>query len=237
MKTDLETRQRLLAEGARLFAERGFKEVTVREICSEAGANVAAVNYHFGDKLGLYREVLEGAIRVTRDATETARAQGDGLPPEEKLRHYVRVFLERVVSPGHERIYRILHREFDDPTTALDTFAERAVRPRVAYLAGVVAEIIGCAPEDQRALRCAASVQALFVVYMPNPIARRLGFRYTGTPEEIDQAARHITEFSLAGIRAVASGKRFNPGPRRSASGAVAAARSGRSLAHRERRE
>ena len=51
---DQETRQRLLEAAARLFAARGFTHVTVREICNAANANVAAVNYHFGDKLGLY---------------------------------------------------------------------------------------------------------------------------------------------------------------------------------------
>ena len=41
---DQETRQRLLDAAARLFAEHGFEKVTVRDICKEAGANVAAVN-------------------------------------------------------------------------------------------------------------------------------------------------------------------------------------------------
>ena len=59
MKRDAATRARLLAAAERLFADRGFKKVTVREICRAARANVAAINYHFGDKLGLYREVLQ----------------------------------------------------------------------------------------------------------------------------------------------------------------------------------
>ena len=49
---DRETRDRLLAAAERLFADRGFKKVTVRDICTVAKANVAAINYHFGDKLG-----------------------------------------------------------------------------------------------------------------------------------------------------------------------------------------
>jgi len=59
---DLETRDRVLKAAERLFAERGFKKVTVRDICRAARANVAAVNYHFGDKQGLYREVLQIAF-------------------------------------------------------------------------------------------------------------------------------------------------------------------------------
>ncbi|MBI3492350.1 MAG: helix-turn-helix transcriptional regulator, partial [Acidobacteria bacterium] len=63
---DSETRDRLLRAAERLFADRGFKKVTVRDICRVARANVAAVNYHFGDKLGLYREVLQSATDAMR---------------------------------------------------------------------------------------------------------------------------------------------------------------------------
>src|SRR6516225_8210096 len=71
---DRETRERVLKAAAQLFADRGFKKVTVRDICRAARANVAAVNYHFGDKGGLYREVLQLAIETMR-ATRTPRAQ------------------------------------------------------------------------------------------------------------------------------------------------------------------
>ena len=58
---DKETRERLLSTAERLFAERGFSKVTIREICKSARANVAAVNYHFNGKKGLYDEVVRTA--------------------------------------------------------------------------------------------------------------------------------------------------------------------------------
>ena len=73
---DRETRERLLKAAAQLFADRGFKKVTVRDICRAARANVAAVNYHFGDKSGLYREVLQLAIETMRATNDAARAAG-----------------------------------------------------------------------------------------------------------------------------------------------------------------
>jgi AcrR family transcriptional regulator len=206
VKADPETRERLLEAAQRLFAQRGFKRVTVREICRAAHANVAAVNYHFGDKLGLYREVLQGAITAMRETNEAAREAGQGRSAEEELRRYIGVFLQRVLKPGSGAIHQLITREMNDPTPALDDLVDQGVRPRVEYLSGVIARIIGSDPRDERVLRCVASVQAQAVSYFPNPIAQRLGFVLDPTPAQIGKTADHIATFSIAGVRAVGRG-------------------------------
>ena len=200
---DTETRDRLLKAAERLFADRGFKRVTVRDICRAARANVAAVNYHFGDKLGLYREVLQSAIDAMRATNDAARQAGEGQPPEAQLRRYIAVFVRRVLGPGSGTVHKLIHREMNDPTPALDALVEQGVRPRIDYLAGLIAEIIECAPTDQRVLRCVASVQAQTIAYLPNPIAARLGLANKPTPANLGDIADHIAEFSLAGVHAV----------------------------------
>ena len=202
---DLETRERLLRTAARLFADRGFKRVTVRDICRTARANVAAVNYHFGDKLGLYREVLQVAIDALRSTTEAARAAGEGCAADEKLRRFVRVHLGRILAVDRDDwIHRLINREIADPTPALDALVDQGMRPRIEYLSGVVAELLGCPLEDPRVMRSVASIQSQSVAYLPNPLAARLGLKSKLTPAEIDEVAQHIAEFSLAGIRAIA---------------------------------
>lgn len=204
MKSDEETRARILVAAERLFGERGFKRVTVREICRAAEANVAAVNYHFGDKLGLYREVLQSAIEAMRATSEAARAAGEGQRPEEQLRRYIGVFLHRVLTPENQAIHRLITREMSDPTPALDALVEQGIRPRIEYLSSLIAQIIDCPPRDPRVLRCVASIQTQAVAYLPNAIAARLGFALKPTPAQIDEAADHIATFSLAGVRAIA---------------------------------
>ena len=199
---DLETRDRLLKAAERLFADRGFKKVTVREICRAARANVAAVNYHFGDKLGLYREVMQAAIDAMRATSEAARQAGAGHGAEEQLRRYIVIFVHRVLAPGSDTVHKLIHREMNDPTPALDTL-EQGVRPRIEYLSGLVAEIMACPPSDERVLRCVASIQAQSIAYLPNPIAARLGLTFKPTPAHLYELAAHIAEFSLAGVHDV----------------------------------
>lgn len=210
MKADALTRARLLATAEQLFAERGFKAVTVREICSAAEANLAAVNYHFGDKLGLYREVLRGATAAMRETNEAARAAGKGQPADEQLRRYVHVFLERVLRKGNRSIHRLITREMHEPTEALDTLVEEGVRPRIEYLCEIVSRILACDRKDPRVLRCVASLQYQVLAYFPNPISKRLGFIFEPTPAQIAEVAEHIATFSLGGMRALA---RSSPRP------------------------
>ena len=202
---DQQTRERLLRTAEKMFADRGFKKITVRDICRAARANVAAVNYHFGSKLGLYREVLEEAADAMRATTEAAKQSGEDCPADERLRRFIRVFLHRVL--GHEStvwIHRLINREIADPTPALDALIDRGMRPRIEYLSGLVAELMNCPQNDPRVMRSVASVQSQSVAYLPNPLAARLGFKAKMTSGEIDEIAGHIAEFSLAGIRAVA---------------------------------
>jgi len=202
---DRETRERLLKAAAQLFADRGFKKVTVRDICRTARANVAAVNYHFGDKGGLYREVLQLAIETMRSTTDAARSAGRGLPAEDRLREYIRVSLCRAAnSSGSQWISRLIYREMNDPTPAFDTLVEQGIRPRLDDLSAIVAEMLGCAPDHPRVLQCVTSIHAQWMLFVPNPIGSRLRPKVLGRSDDAVQMAAHIAEFSLAGIRAVA---------------------------------
>jgi AcrR family transcriptional regulator len=200
--TDRETRERLIESAARLFAERGFAKVTVREICKAAHANVAAVNYHFGGKTGLYEEIVQSAIRTMHGTTEEIQRVGEGRPPEEQLRIFVRIFLTRVAQARDGWIHRFMTHELNDPTPALDLVIKQVIKPRMAYLGGVIAALIGCRPNDPRVEHAVMSVQAQCLVLLNDKIASRFQ-PFQMTPKRLEQVTDHITTFSLAGIRAL----------------------------------
>jgi TetR/AcrR family transcriptional regulator, regulator of cefoperazone and chloramphenicol sensitivity len=203
---DLETRERLLSAASRLFAERGFAKVTVRDICRRARANVAAVNYHFHGKTGLYEEVLRSAIQTMRATTEEAQRAGAGRPPAAQLEVFVAIFLQKVVEGRNSWIHQLMMHELSDPTPALDLIVDQVLRPRMAYLTAIIASLIGCAEEDPRVARCLMSVQAqIHSLLVKNPIADRLVPERPVTADGVAAIARHIARFSLAGIRATAA--------------------------------
>jgi TetR/AcrR family transcriptional regulator, regulator of cefoperazone and chloramphenicol sensitivity len=201
---DAETYDRLLEAAARLFAARGFKDVTVREICRAARANVASVNYYFGDKAGLYREVLKKAIDTMRATTDHARQAGEQGSAEQKLRAYVRIFLHRAAAQGRDAwIQQLMMREMADPTPALDLVFDQLVRLRLAYVAEIVSEMIGRPATDEVVLRCVLSIQSQCHAATPNSLSKRLLPEAAADPNALDRLADHIADFSLAGLRAV----------------------------------
>lgn len=205
---DSETRVRVLKAASRLFAANGFEKVTVREICRAADANVAAVNYHFGDKVGLYREVLGKAMETMRATTDAARQAGSGGTAEQKLRAYIRVFLTRVIGQGHDTwIHQLMAHEIADPTPALDLVIDQVIRPRMAYLSDLVADILRLSPDDDLVLQCVLSVQSQCHAVMTSAVSRRFMPDFSTDSKAIECLAQHIAEFSLGGIHSLRTAK------------------------------
>jgi TetR/AcrR family transcriptional regulator, regulator of cefoperazone and chloramphenicol sensitivity len=199
---DKETRERLLSTAERMFAARGFSKVTIREICKSARANVAAVNYHFNGKKGLYDEVVKSAIKTMQTTTDAIREAGLGRPGDEQLAAYVSIFLKRVVAARDSWIHRLMVRELSDPTPALDLVIRKVVQPRMAYLREVLAAMFDCDATDPRVERCSMSIQAQCLALLSHPVAALRP--KTMTDRELDLTAQHIAQFSLGGVRAIA---------------------------------
>jgi AcrR family transcriptional regulator len=203
------THARLLEVAGRIFAEEGFQAAKVRTICARAGVNIAAVNYHFGDKLGLYREVLSYALC----AAETAAQLERGLPgktPEEKLRRFVRGTLHQMYGEGQPAWpVRLMTHELAQPTPAFEGVVEQIMRPRYDALRGLVASVIG-RPVDDRATRlCAQSIMGQVVIYAHGrEVIKRLWPELRFTPETLDELAAHIAAFSWAALKSMRKPKR-----------------------------
>jgi AcrR family transcriptional regulator len=201
---DLETRERLLEAAAELFAERGYNHVTVRDICRAAGANVAAVNYYFRDKLGLYREVLTATISSLHEVFISAHEGKSSGTAEERFSHYVRTFMGHAMSNGQaSRAGKLMAREMADPSPAFDLIIEKMIRPNAARVAALVSELTGLPPDDPRVSISVGCIQTQIGGFS-SPVAARMIPGGHFTPEIVDFIAQQVIDFSLAGMRAIA---------------------------------
>ncbi|HUO07304.1 MAG TPA: CerR family C-terminal domain-containing protein [Phycisphaerae bacterium] len=201
---ELETRRRLLDSAGEAFAENGFHGTTIREICRRAGANVAAVNYHFRDKDELYQQVFENSACIAQEhfSPETRTAMAPGNPPRQRLHAFIRQFLQRMLSPGRPAWQgKLMAREMMDPTAALDHIVKTMIRPNSQLLGEIVSDITGLPPGDPRLWLTAASIvaQCLFYTHC-KPVIIRLRPDLKYDQQMIEDLTEHITSFSWAAL-------------------------------------
>ncbi len=205
------TRRHLLEAAGEVFSELGFRNATVREICHRAGANVAAVNYHFGDKETLYLEVLRHAHHKALEKYPLLLDAPESASPEEKLKCFILSLLSRIFDKGPNSWHgRLMSREMIEPTHALDSLVQERIRPMSEVLWGIIAEILDCPPTDERVVASAFSVLSQCVFY--KHCRPCVGSLFPGLlPENekgVARLAAHITDFSLAAMRGFSSKNR-----------------------------
>ena len=93
------TKEQLLRSALEVFALKGYGVATVSEICESAQANIAAVNYHFGNKETLFQAALQRAFEIADDAYPI-RAVAANTAPEDRLRTFMSAMIRRCFDPG-----------------------------------------------------------------------------------------------------------------------------------------
>ncbi len=204
--TGAETRNRLIEAAAEVFAEHGYEHAKVQEICRRANANVAAVNYHFGDKERLYAAVIQYVVDPAV-ARLPHRNLNPADPPEKRLYEFIYALLSNIMEEGLPTWHgKLMAHETIDPTSALDLVIEQLIRPLDVALREIVGELLGTGPETDTAGLCATSIISQCTLYHYNrEIIVRLQLDDLLGPEAVGRLADHIARFSLAGIRELAA--------------------------------
>lgn len=200
--TSDQTRTRLLDAARKMFSQNGFQNVTVREICRHAGANIAAVNYHFGSKDSLLAEALNfGPLKALQQANAKANEC-----PEMRLCLFISDFMLMLLDEKNPSSQcQIMARELADPTPALDKIVREAIAPLHDFLGSLVREIAGDTVSEAELRCCVHSIlgQCLFYRHS-HPVLQRLHPELRYDTKEIEAIAEHIADFSLAGIKRIA---------------------------------
>lgn len=206
----LETRDRLITAAADVFAERGYRGATMREIADRAGANLAAAHYHFGSKQDLYREVVRAnferlAQRLAEsgagiDAAGVARLSREQLV--ELLRARVRTMFGSFLEPTGIHA-TLMQRELVDPSETLPVIVRRWIDPLRQDMVLLLQHL---APKlsAERLQFCVRSVMGQVIFYFTyRPALLLMMHRRAYPPGFIDQVTEHVVAFTLGGLDGV----------------------------------
>ncbi|HEY8156736.1 MAG TPA: CerR family C-terminal domain-containing protein [Myxococcota bacterium] len=208
------TRRRILSAAGELFAERGFRATTMREIAQRARVNLAAANYHFGSKQDLYLEVVRGEFEKLEKRL-SARGASPGAPLdrlsrkdlEEMLRLRVESMLETVLDASSVH-GAIMQREMVDPSDALPVIVKQFIDPQRRAMDRLVARLEPALAQAE-VERCTRSLVGQIFFYLTHRPALLLLMGRSSYPRGLTRdAANHITAFSLGGLEKLAAERR-----------------------------
>ena len=211
-----ETREKLLDAAQRVFAEHGFYDATVREICNRARVNLALVNYHFGDKFQLYIEVFRRALNLSK-IDILKKAEDPEADPRTLLRKLVTSFV-RLLNQNEksDNLFDILMKQESlRPTPAMEFIVGKYMRPAYKAMCTVIGRILRLPSAHETTRLAANSVIALIKHFgEPQRLLEHLDPKILSgkTPEDV---ANFIISFALAGPDShLAGGKSTRSVPR-----------------------
>lgn len=207
--SDETTRDRILNAASDVFCHKGYDNTTVRDICNDAEANVAAVNYHFGDKKKLYAKVLSKWMQEFVEEKHLREAMKNQTNAEGKIRVFIRSDLINLCvfnDPSGTKLQRMrmLLRELSLETHAPDVF-ECYKDLEEELLHPVIREIVGQVEDkafEQACIVANAATTHHFIINVHDPRTR------LQTEEDLEYMSDYLTAFVMGGLKAI--GEKYN---------------------------
>jgi AcrR family transcriptional regulator len=201
------TKDKILSAACEVFAEKGYHDATVEDICTRAATNIAAVNYHFGSKDQLYAQVWRHAFDVATEAYPPEGGLGPEAPPHERLRGTIHSLVVKTVDPGRiGHAGKLLLREMVSPTDVIKQIKHDALEPLHERTNRLMTELLGPNASREQILLCEMSVIHQCIAIGIRLFRGKMPLRMRlDMPIEVlvETLTDHITQFSLAGIQAV----------------------------------
>lgn len=212
-KDGIERKAQLLEAATKVFAEKGFRDTTISDICEAAKSNVASVNYYFGSKEDLYAEVWKTAHQKTLKRYPLDNGTGPDASSKECLRAFIRSLLHRMLDSGQlGSAGKILMMELTNPTEAIELVKRDSLEPIRKRMRGIMLELLGPDVPEQKKIFCVLStINQCFGLglrkgSMPSPL------KEMKRQDLLEELTEHVTMFSLAGIEAVKKDSLINNG-------------------------
>jgi TetR/AcrR family transcriptional regulator, regulator of cefoperazone and chloramphenicol sensitivity len=193
------TKQRLLDAAEEIFAAKGYEAASVEEITKRAGANRAAISFHFGGKERLYIETVKYAHRICHEGVPFPEWP-EGTPAAERLHGFIRTMVTRMVAEPKPHATQVMMREMTQPTAACVEVVREYIRPIADSLRGILTELLSGADPVAVYLTGFSIVGQILFYKMNRPVARLLMGEADFDRLDTDRIADHVTAFTLKGL-------------------------------------
>ncbi len=161
----------IFAAAAHEFSARGFDGASVDAIARAAHVNKAMLYYHFGSKVGLYREVVRDMLRAVGEAV-TAIAASDDTPP-----HQIERFIQTLAQQKDARPWfpPLMLREMAEGAPHLD--ADTLMLMRSVFVAFAAILEAGARRGDFRPMHPVLAYISIMGPLMMNAVRERAAAR------------------------------------------------------------
>ena len=200
-----DTRQRILEAALRLFSQGGYDAVSVRDIALAAGANVAAISYHFGGKPGLYRAALNEPLGSARDDIPLFDQ------PHFDLRESLQGLYQSLLAPflrdeRAQQCVRLHLRELLDPTGAWAEQVQNDFRPAHEALLRVLKRHLGLRRIDEDLILLSLALTGLALhLHLSRDVAQALRPGLLTEAASVSRWGERLVEQALALVQAEAA--------------------------------
>ena len=201
-----DARSRLIEAAIELFADKGYEGTSVRDLATAAGANVAAVSYHFGSKDALYTETLRACLAPCTEMRErmqahldVARRKKGRKAAENALRECIRDFLAILMSPAARHSHLVL-REQSEGKARFEPVIREFFQPVGTILREVILMWAPELPQLTVFMTISGIIGQCLHMYKARASYRVLAGVDSHSSEYIEIASRHIAHLTALGL-------------------------------------
>lgn len=193
-----QSRERLLKNAVKLFADFGYARTSTRQIARAAQVNISAIAYYFGDKAGLYRAAFSESLSRPRDDTKLLNN------PETTLEQAFEALFAGFIDPFKQgelvKLSTKLHiREMLEPVGVWQEEIDNSIKPHLLALNDLLCRHLGLTEVDDDVRRLAISIVAMGVyMLVGQDVIEKIAPQLTNSHPALDTMKARLTMFALS---------------------------------------
>ncbi len=190
-----ETKNLIINCAGKLIAKYGYANVTSKSICEEAKVNMAAINYHFGSRDGLYKAVLKETHDFLISIDELNKLYLSNLTAKEKIEVFIDLFIKRLSNKKNWYL-KVWAREIVNPSPFITKILSQKTLLKLDIVSKIFSEYTRFPVTDLKLYSCILSTVSPFVItFLAHDTFDLLPVKFSEK-----YLAAHIKEFVLAGL-------------------------------------